>query len=80
MDKLQHLFICFFFTLIFNWKIGATVGITIEATQLESYWQVHGTEYTYKNYRWKDTYGDLFYDVIGIKLAVDLRKLIGRGK
>lgn len=78
MDKLQHLFICFFFTLIFNWQIGTTVGLTIEATQLESYWQRYGTTYTVNNYYWKDTAGDLLFDFVGIKLAVDLKKFIGR--
>lgn len=78
MDKLQHLFLCFFITFLFNWKVGTTVGLTIEATQLEGYWRQHGANYTLTNYYWRDTCGDLLFDFIGVKLAVDLKKLIRR--
>ncbi|KKN73932.1 hypothetical protein LCGC14_0394970 [marine sediment metagenome] len=78
MDKFQHFYIIFFFTFLFNWEVGVTIGLTIEATQLEGYWQKHGTSYTLNNYYWRDTYEDLFYDTIGIKFAIDLKKLFRR--
>ncbi len=74
MDKLYHFLLCLIITLLFDWRIGVTVGLTIEGTQAEGYWRERGE---LKNYWWNDTFLDLVFDAIGIVVGMGLRKIIG---
>jgi len=74
MDKLYHFLLCLATTTLFGWKIGTTVGLTVEATQAEDFWRAHGT---LKTYWWGDTILDLVFDAFGIVVGTFIRMRLG---
>ena len=71
MDKLQHFILCFVVTLIFDWKIGTTMALTIEFTQAEAKSSPLKKPFWKQLFR-KDTAFDLVADGIGIGLGLGL--------
>jgi len=76
MDKLYHFLLCLAATFAFGWKIGLTVGLTVEATQIEGYWRKSGIRSLLRYYWWSDTFLDLIFDAAGIAIGMILRRLL----
>ena len=75
-DKVYHAVLCFLVTFLFDIRIGVTVALTIEATQVEVYVGEKGVK-ALKNYWWLDTIIDLGADAFGIFLAVFIKTFLG---
>jgi len=75
MDKLQHFILCFVVTLLFDWKIGTTMALTIELTQAEAKSNSIKKPFWKQLFR-KDTAFDLVADALGIVSGLFLRYLI----
>ena len=69
-DWLAHFTLCLVVTAVFGWKIGVTVGLTIEATQIEdAYFSKTGVNVA-------DTLIDLFADGLGIIIGEKIHQII----
>jgi len=78
MDKLLHFILCMTVTMIFNWKIGTTVGITIELTQAE-YGNADVRTFRDRLLSY-DTVGDLIADAAGVIIGRQLKLLIKKDR
>ena len=75
VDKLQHFILCLVVTLIFDWKIGTTMALTIELTQAEAKSSPFKKPFWKQLFR-KDTAFDLVADGLGVGAGLYLRYLI----
>lgn len=73
-DYIGHFLLCFLVTLVFGWRIGLTVGLTIEFTQAE--YDCFNVRAFFKRITSQDTIKDLIFDGFGIVLAFYIRGLL----
>lgn len=73
LNSWRHFPVIFLITYLFGWQTGTTVSLTIEAVQLEDYWQRRGT---LKDYWFDDMALDLVFDLMGVLVGSQKEPLI----